>query len=48
MTAETDPIGVQRLIDPRVIVRWTDRWRTRWEHKRGDVQPVDESAEWVP
>jgi hypothetical protein len=48
ITAETDPIGVQRLTDPRVIVRWTDRWGTRWEHKRGDVQPVDESAQWVP
>lgn len=48
MTAETDPIGAQRLTDPRVIVRWTDRWGTRWEHKRGDVQPVDESAQWAP
>jgi hypothetical protein len=47
MTAETDPIGVDHLTDPRVIVRWTDRWGTRWEHKRGDVQTVDESAQWV-
>jgi hypothetical protein len=47
MTAETDPIGVQHLTDPRVIVRWTDRWGTRWEHKRGDVHPVDESAQWA-
>jgi hypothetical protein len=48
ITAETDPIGVRHLTDPRVIVRWTDRWGTRWEHKRGDVQPVDESAQWAP
>jgi hypothetical protein len=47
ITAETDSLGVQRLTDPRVIVRWTDRWGTRWEHKRGDVHPVDESAQWA-
>ncbi len=47
MTAETDPIGVQRLTDPRVIVRWTDRWGTRWEYKRGDVGMVDDSAQWA-
>lgn len=48
ITADTDPIGVQRLTDPRVIVRWTDRWGARWEHKRGEIQQVDESAQWVP
>jgi hypothetical protein len=30
------------------LVRWTDRWGTRWEHKLGDVRQVDESAPWVP
>ena len=49
MTAETDPIGAQRLTDPRVIVRWTDRWGTRWEHKRGDVEMIaDDSVPWLP
>jgi hypothetical protein len=46
--AQTDPVGVRMLSDPRVIVRWTDRWGTRWEHKSGHVHPVDESAQWVP
>jgi hypothetical protein len=30
------------------IVRWTDRWGTRWEHKRGKARPVDDSAPWQP
>jgi len=48
MRAATDLLDVAQLTDPRVIVRWTDRWGTRWEHKRGDVRMVDESAPWVP
>ena len=48
MTAETDPIGVQRLTDPRVIVRWTDRWGTRWEHKRGEVRQIRDGEQWLP
>jgi hypothetical protein len=46
MSIETDVIGVQRLTDPRAIVRWTDRWGTRWEHKRGEVCAVDHGATW--
>jgi hypothetical protein len=48
MTAETDPIGEQRLTDPRVIVRWTDRWGTRWEHKRGEVRQIRDGEQWLP
>ena len=44
MSIETDDIGVQRLRDPRVIVRWTDRWGTRWEHRRGVVQKITEGT----
>jgi hypothetical protein len=36
------------LPDPRVIVRWIDRWGTRWEYKRSDVRMIDESAPWIP
>jgi hypothetical protein len=46
ITAETDLIKVRRLTEPRVTVRWTDGWGTRWQHKRGDVKKVDESAKW--
>jgi hypothetical protein len=30
------------------IVRWTDRWGTRWEHRRGEVRQISESAQWAP
>ena len=30
------------------IVRWTDRWGTRWEHRKGDVQPIAEDEPWKP
>jgi hypothetical protein len=23
------------------IVRWTDRWGTRWEHELGEVRQID-------
>jgi hypothetical protein len=46
MVVETDAMGVQRLKDPRVIVRWTDRWGTRWENKRGEVQQVQDGSAW--
>lgn len=46
MTIETDLIDLHTLTDPHVIVRWTDRWGTRWEHKRGDVRPVQPGAQW--
>ena len=28
------------------IVRWTDRWGTRWEHKLGQVWPIAAEAPW--
>lgn len=46
MRVRTDAIGVNHLTDPQTIVRWTDQWGTRWEHRRGDVRQVDEGAEW--
>jgi hypothetical protein len=42
--AETDPIEVQRLTDPRVMVRWG----TRWEQKRGDVRIIQDGEQWLP
>jgi hypothetical protein len=46
MLIETDLIGAQLLPNPRVMVRWTDRWGTRWEYKGGELRPVDESTQW--
>jgi hypothetical protein len=31
-----------------VIVRWTDRWGTRWENKNGEVNQIDKDADWMP
>jgi hypothetical protein len=28
------------------IVRWTDRWGTRWEHRRGDARPIKSRMPW--
>jgi hypothetical protein len=30
------------------IVRWTDRWGTRWEHRQGVVRKTEEGEDWVP
>jgi len=30
------------------VVRWTDRWGTTWEHKRGAVRQVTEGEDWRP
>jgi len=32
---ESDEVHVQNLKSPYPLVRWTDRWGTRWEHRRG-------------
>jgi hypothetical protein len=36
----SDPIGERHIFHPYPIVRWVDRWGTRWEHKRGKVRQV--------
>jgi hypothetical protein len=48
MWFETDDVPVQYLSSPYPVVRWTDRWGTRWEHKRGDVRQIQDGAEWRP
>ena len=30
------------------VVRWTDRWGTRWEHRDGDVRKIEQDAAWNP
>jgi hypothetical protein len=45
---ETDEIHTQHLSGPYPIVRWTDRWGTRWEHKRGVVRQIRDDEPWAP
>lgn len=30
------------------IIRWTDRWGTRWEHKQGQVRQITAQEPWKP
>lgn len=39
---------VRQSLDDYPIVRWTDRWGTRWEHRRGEVRQVRDDEEWAP
>lgn len=48
LRSESDEIGVQQLKGHYALVRWTDRWGTRWEHRRGEVRQVRDDQEWAP
>ena len=45
---ESDEIHTQHLSGPYPIVRWIDRWGTRWEHKRGVVRQIHDGEPWAP
>ena len=45
---ETSDVRVEMLVNPYPLVRWTDRWGTRWEHRRGEVRQVRDGEEWTP
>jgi hypothetical protein len=45
---ETDEIHVKYLAASYPVVRWTDDWGTRWEHKRGVVRRIPEDEQWAP
>jgi hypothetical protein len=45
---ETDAVHVKFLSHPYSLVCWTDRWGTRWEHRRGEVRQVRDNEEWAP
>ncbi len=45
---ESDEVNVQILKSPYPLVRWTDRWGTRWEHRRGEVRQVRDDEPWEP
>ena len=43
MRFSSDALTVRNLYGSYAIIRWRDRWGTWWEHKRGEVRPIDES-----
>jgi hypothetical protein len=45
---ESDEVHVQNLKGRYAVVRWTDWWGTRWEHRRGEVREVRDDEEWTP
>jgi len=45
---QSDPLPVESLKSPYPLVRWTDRWGTRWEHRRGEVCRVRDDQPWSP
>jgi hypothetical protein len=45
---ESYTVPVAALSDPYPVVRWTDRWGTRWEHKKGVVMRVRDDEPWEP
>ena len=48
MRSESAEVPVERLKGHYALVRWTDEWGQRWEHKLGKVRRVREEEKWVP
>jgi hypothetical protein len=48
MRFDSEVLPVAQLKDPYPLVRWTDRWGTRWEHRLGTVRKISSDAEWNP
>jgi hypothetical protein len=38
----------ERLEGAVPVVRWNDRWWTRWEHRGGEIRRVDGDESWAP
>lgn len=47
MRSESDEVGVQHLKGHYALVRWTDQWNQRWEHRLGEVRRVRDDEPWV-
>jgi hypothetical protein len=45
---ESDEVHMQNLKNPYPLVRWTDRWGTRWEHRLGQVRRISDGQDWEP
>ena len=48
MRFDSEALPVAQLKDPYALVRWTDRWGTRWEHRLGAVREISSDEEWNP
>jgi len=48
MLFETETVHVKFLKSWYPVVRWTDRWGARWEHRRGEVRQVRDDEAWAP
>lgn len=44
---ESDAVPTAQVAGPFPIVRWTDAWGQRWEHRRGEVRQVGVDEPWV-
>ncbi len=44
----SDPVSSAQFPGAYPVVRWTDRWGTRWEHRQGDVRQIKDGEEWTP
>jgi hypothetical protein len=45
---ESDPVLTAQLPGSHPVVRWRDRWGTRWEHRLGKVRQITDAEPWVP
>jgi hypothetical protein len=43
---ESDPISTRQVPGAHPLVRWTDRWGTRWEYQPGQLKKIEEGASW--
>jgi hypothetical protein len=46
MRFSTPPGDIDGLTGAFPIVRWTDRWGTRWQYQKGTVTAIDVGAPW--
>lgn len=44
---ESDPVNDGQVAGAYPVVRWTDRWGKRWEHKRAEVRQIKDDAPWT-
>ena len=45
---ESGEAAGQFLKSPYPLVRWTDRWGARWEHRLGEVRQIRDDQDWAP
>lgn len=48
MRFESDRVALKFLRGSYPLVRWTDRWGTQWENRRGEVRQLADDEPWVP